>query len=315
MAISSQVLLTILNAIAPIFILVLLGMLLMRMRLLNETFIDTGSRLVFQLAMPVMLFLATAKTPFNKTLNPLQVYYLIGATILAFLCVWAISALFIRKGADLGAFVQGAFRGNFAVIGLALIINLYGDEGLAQSSVLIAVIIPLYNILAVLCLSFTQQQRLSLKKLVKAVLLNPLIVAVALGVPFALFQWSLPAIVTHTGSYIADITMPLALLCIGGTLNLAALRRTSGLALLSALLKLVLLPVTMIYGAWLVGLRGMPLALLLIVFASPTALASFIMAKGMRANAELAGAIILVSTLLSPITLTIGLYLIHILAI
>ncbi len=286
----------------------------MRMRLINQTFIDTGSRLVFQFAMPVMLFLATAKTPFDKTFNPPQVYYLIVATTLAFIVVWAISALFIRKGGDLGSFVQGAFRGNFGVIGLALIINLYGDEGLAQSSVLIAVIIPLYNILAVLCLSFTQQQQLSPKKLVKAVALNPLIISVALGVPFALLQWNLPEVVTLTGSYIADITMPLALICIGGTLNLAVLRRTSGLALLGALLKLVVLPAFMIYGAWLIGLRDMPLALLLITFASPTALASFIMAKGMNANAELAGAIILVSTLLSPITLTIALYLMHIFA-
>ncbi len=307
----SNALPTILNAIAPIFILIVLGGLLIRLRVIDRHFVDVSSRLVFQVTLPILMFLGTAKTRFDTGFDPLPVYYAASATIICFTLTWAIAWFFIRKGEDLGPFVQGAFRSNFVIIGLAVIINLYGETGLAASSVITAVIIPLYNILAVICLAICTGHAVNISTLVLSILKNPLILSVLLGLPFGLFEWHIPELLQHTGTYVADITMPLAVMGIGATLNISALYNTSSLALIASLIRTVLAPLIFTYGAWLMGVRNMNLVILFIVFASPTALASFIMAKGMRANADLAANIVLLSTLFSPFTMGTGLYILH----
>lgn len=114
-----------------------------------------------------------------------------------------------------------------------------------------------------------------------------------------------------SAGYFAKMTLPLALICIGGTLTLEALRERNGMALSSSLMKMVWLPLVATLGAWACGLRGPELGILFLYFASPTAAASFVMARAVNANAQLAAAIIVITTLIAALTINLGLLLLR----
>ena len=142
----------------------------------------------------------------------------------------------------------------------------------------------------------------------KSVVKNPLIISVLAAVPFAVFKISLPGWLQASGEYLAAMTLPLALICIGGTLSLASLRKSGDRALSASLVKMVSLPLLTTLGAWLCGFRGPELGILFLYFASPTAAASYVMVRAANGNHELAAAIIVITTLMAAITTNIGIF-------
>ena len=305
------------NIVAPIFFIVFLGYLLKRVRVIDENFINTASRLVFVITLPALVFMSISRTDFHAVFNPEQLGFVLFGTLLSFIALWAIAKRWIRKPEDLGVFIQGAFRSNYGIIGLAVSYNLFSDSGLAQASLLLALVIPLFNVLSILALSIPAQRSgsSSLTSTVMEVLKNPLIIAVCVALPFSYFGFQLPEVAQKTGRYFANLTLPLALLAIGGSLNLQSLRNTSAQATWATLSKLVILPVALTMMAWLYGFRGQDLTMLMVLFGCPTAAASFVMAKGMGGNAELAANIILMTTLGSVVSLSSGIYLMKVLAV
>ncbi len=300
--------------VLPIFLLLACGFLLRKLKIIDITFVDQASRLVFTLTLPVLIFLSVARTDFLQLFSGLQVAYVYGVTLLSALLLYLGARKWISSAADQGVFVQGAFRGNFGIIGLAMIYNMLGEAGLPPAALLLALIIPLYNVLSIIALSLPIQGGFKLRPLLRSVLRNPLILAVIAALPFSLLRWPLPGLLETTGKYFADMTLPLALLAIGGSMDIKYLRTSSSLAVHSTLLKLVTLPVLMTTGAWLLGYRGDELAILFVLFGSPTAAASFVMAKVMGGNGPLAANIVALTTLGSILTLGTGIYLLKILA-
>ncbi|WP_027896427.1 AEC family transporter [Zestomonas thermotolerans] len=293
---------------APVFAMLCLGMLLRHLRQIDAAFIGTASALVFNVSMPVMLFLAILHADLRTSLQPALLGYFVLATLAGFLLAWGWAILRVPR-ADRGVYVQGAFRGNNGIIGLALAASLYGDYGLSLGGVLGGVMIVTYNSLAVLILEYYNPAgRVGLWSLLGGILRNPLILGVLAAFPFAYWQICLPAWLTTSGEYLAQLTLPLALICIGGSLSLASLRASSGLTLSASLMKLVWLPLLGTLGAFACGFRGTELGILFLYFASPTAAASFVMARAAGANAELAAAIIVLTTLGAALTTNLGLF-------
>lgn len=305
------------NIVAPIFFIVFMGFLLKRIRLIDESFVATASKLVFVVTLPILVFMSIARMDFHAVFNPAQLGYVALTTLLSFALIWWLAARWIKAPEDLGVFVQGAFRSNYGIIGLAVSFNLFGQSGLAQASLLLALVIPLYNVLAILALTLPMQQQraLSASGIVLEMLKNPLIIAVFLALPFSYFGFQLPEVLEKTGRYFANLTLPLALLTIGATLNLKSLQHTSAQAFWATATKLVLLPVILTLGAALLGFSGQDLVILFVLFGCPTAAASFVMAKAMGGNAQLAANIILTTTLGSVLTLSGGIYLLKLLAV
>lgn len=302
------------NTVAPIFFIVFLGIVLKRIRLIDEPFVATASRLVFSVTLPTLVFMAISRTDFHSVFNPHQLTYFFGATLITFALLWWLAARWIKDGRDLGVFIQGAFRGNYGIIGLAVSYNLFADAGLAQASILLAMVIPLYNVLSILALTLPMHRDggLKISRALLEIVRNPLIIAVALALPFSFMGWALPEVIAKTGRYFANLTLPLALLAIGGSLSLKSLRNTSALAFWATSAKLVIIPALLTLGAWVYGFRGQELAMLFILFGCPTAAASFVMAKATGGNAQLAANIILTTTLGSVLTLSAGIYLLRI---
>lgn len=297
-----------LNVTLPVFSMLFLGVLLRRLGQIDAGFIQTATGLVFNVSMPVMLFLAILHADLRTALQPAVLGYFVLATLVGFALVW-IWALWRCPRAERGVYVQGAFRGNNGIVGLALASSLYGSYGLSLGGVLGGVVILTYNSLAVLVLEFYNPNgKATPWGILKGILRNPLILGVLAAIPFAYWQVRLPQWLATSGEYLAQLTLPLALICIGGTLSLASLRASSGLALSASLMKVLWLPLLATLGAWLCGFRHAELGILFLFFGSPTAAASFVMARAAGANHELAAAIIVITTLLVVVTTNLGLF-------
>lgn len=301
-----------LSVTGPIFLTLIVGYWLAQVGLLSEAFVDDASRLVFMITLPVLLFIniLTADAELGQEL-PLLSAGLIG-TLLTIPLAW-LAGMAVPRG-DRSAFIQGAFRGNLGIIGLAWAANAYGSSGLAQAALLMAVITIFYNITAVALFAYySQQTRFSWGKLAKDIAQNPLIVAIVLALICKQLGVVLPQIVLQTGDYLASITLPLALLCIGASLDFSLLKRSSLGAFGAVGFKLVLVPVVLLAFGWLFGLPAQSMGVLLLLAAAPSATVSFIMARALGGNSQLAANIVALSTLLSIVTASFGLALIEVL--
>lgn len=296
-----------LEIVAPVFLITFLGIGLRRVGMINEKFVRDSSSLVFNVALPSLVFVYISDMNLEQTFRFQQVFYITGATIMAFFLIWLVAIPFIRIGEDRGSFVQGSFRSNYAIVGFALISNLFGEQALGKASAILAYTMPLYNLLAIIVLTVTTHAgKLFFKTSFNRIIKNPLILAALIGIPFAYFHIRIHPIFLRTGRYLGSLALPLALLGIGGSLNMTTIKRASSMAIGASVIKLIFLPLIFTWGAVRMGFRGEDLGVMFILFACPTAVASFVMAKAMCANSRLAGNIILMTTLGAPLTITLG---------
>ncbi|MFP8965786.1 AEC family transporter [Pokkaliibacter sp. CJK22405] len=297
--------------VAPIFFLVFLGIVLIRYRIIDEAFINTASRLVFMVCLPLLVFFSISQTNIREVFDLATLAF---AGISVFLTYVGATVWARWKGyekADEGAFVQGSFRSNYGIIGLAISFNLFGQPGLGQASIVLALVIPLFNVLSIIALSVSQPGSRSWGKTMIQILKNPLIIATVVALPVSAMGIHMPEVISKTGHTLSSMTLPLALLTIGASLNLKDLRASSGITFHASVFKLIWMPLVFTPLAWLLGFTGMQTAILFVMLGSPTAAASFVMAKNMGANAKLAASIILVTTLGSIITMSTGIYLLR----
>ncbi|VVO25045.1 AEC family transporter [Pseudomonas fluorescens] len=300
-----------LNITAPVFAMLFLGVLLKRIDWINDNFIHTASALVFNVTMPALLFLGILHADLHSALQPSLLIYFSIATLAGFAIAWG-WAIWRCPREDRGIYTQGAFRGNNGVIGLALAASMYGDYGISLGAILAGLVILFYNTLSSIVLAvYSPVIKSDPWSIFKSVLSNPLIISVMAATPFAYFQIGLPDWLETSGGYLAKMTLPLALICIGGTLSLAALRKSGEMALSASLVKMIGLPVLATLGAWLCGFRGPELGILFLYFGSPTAAASFVMARQANGNHELAAAIIVITTLMAAVTTNVGIFLLQ----
>lgn len=298
-----------LSVTAPVFVMLFLGVILKRLNWIDAAFIGTASSLVFKGTMPALLFIAILKADLSAALQPSLLLYFLLATLVMFGLAW-LWAIWRCPRADRGVYVQGAFRGNNGIVGLALATSLYGDYGLSLGGVLAGLVILIYNSLAAMILAiYSPDGKASVGAIIGSILRNPLIIGVTTAIPFAYWQIPLPDWLMTSAQYFAQMTLPLALICIGGTLSLSVLRESSSLATSSSLMKMVWLPALATLGAWLAGFRGAELGILFLYFASPTAAASFVMARAVNSNHQLAATIIVLTTLWAAVTINAGLFL------
>ena len=295
------------NIVAPVFLIIAVGYFAKKGKIINEVFVDVTSKFVFQVSLPVFIFLQISKLDLTQVFDVNQIIFITAGTFITYILIWIGTIPFIKGPADKGAFIQGAFRGNYAIVGLALIKNLFGNDALGKASLILAFLLPVYNILAVIVLVVPKHQgKINIKTILQEIIFNPLILAVLIALPFSYWQIKIPDMFTVTGSYLAELALPLALIGIGGSLNLENLKRASILAFTSSIIKIIILPAVLTLIALLSGYRNDDLGIMFIAFACPTAIASFVMADVMGANSKLAGNIIMITTLGSVFTIAIG---------
>ena len=291
-----------LSITAPIFIVLLIGTFLGRRQFIDKAFIETGSKLVFNVTLPALLFISISQSSFDQSANLKLIAVGLGGTVLTWLIIEALALKFIGVKEDRGVVVQGGFRSNMAIFGLAYCFNAYGNPGLVTASLYLAAVTILYNILSIISLNKSLNKNLGFKHAILAVLKNPLILAIVLATPLSYFNVQLPAFSLRVGEYFANMTLPLALLCIGASLDFSAMRYALNQTMLACCAKLILVPSIMMAIAIALGFRGMELGVLLFMSSAPTAAASYVMVKALGGNAFLAANIIAITTVGSLIT-------------
>lgn len=303
-----------LNATLPVFLVMVIGYLLKRLHIVDDHFVKTLNSFNFKLTLPVLLFRDIAESDFYSVWDTKYVLYCFLVTLTCITVIWIVAGFAYRNKALLGEFIQASYRSSAAVLGIAFIQNIYGDSGMAP--LMIIGTVPLYNIAAVLILSFTGPDahgldRASLKSAVKDILTNPIIIGILLGMIVSAGKISFPFIVTKTIDNISVLATPLALLGLGagfeGRKALKQLLPTS----IATLIKLVLLPVVFLPIAIAMGFTGEKLVAILIMLGSPTTVSCYIMAKNMKHEGVLTSSVVVATTFLSSITLTIFLFLLR----
>jgi len=297
---------------APVYVLVFVGMFLKRIRMVDDNFIRVASQIVYKVAMPVLFFLSMSRTDLQSEID----YKLLGYFALSGVGIIAITSMFARiwvAKKQQAVFVQGVFRGNHGIIALALMVNLYGDEGLGLASMMVAVSAFLNNGLSpIIFAMFPTEYQLRPSQLVKEVLLSPMIIGVILGVLSSLSGIHLPIGFDGAAQQIASLTLPLALICIGASLSLKTLRTAGWLTLHTALGKLVWGPLLFLpLGYYWLGFNALEAGTLFVFLAVPAAAASYILAEIAGADSKLAANIVVLTTFMSLFTISVGLYLLN----
>ena len=293
---------------APIFVLVALGIVLKTRNFLDSTFTNSASKLVFNICMPTMLFFAMVNTDIRATVDFPYLGVALSGTLLLFILFSLVAPIVVTDKRDRGVFVQGAFRSNLAIIGLAFCLNAYGEEGLAKGSVLMSVVTIFYNILSI----YTLNQSLSESKtnffnLLLGVLKNPLILGIAAGIGANLIQLPVPSFAATAGEYVARMTLPLALIYIGASLSLSEFRSSSIVSVVAVFAKLIVMPTALLIGAYWIGFPQTEMGILFLMMSAPSAAAGYVMVQALGGNAKLAANIIVLSTLASIVTVSVGL--------
>ena len=301
-----------LNATIPIFLVMVIGYILKNMKFLDEPFVKTLNSFNFKITLPVLLFRDIAGSDFLEVWDGKYVLFCFLVTLFCIAFTWIITSKVYHKKDQVGEFVQASYRSSAAVLGIAFIQNIYGTSGMAP--LMIIGTVPLYNIAAVLILSFTGPESeglhpAALKKSVKGILTNPIIIGIAAGMLASLFKVHFPAIISKTVNNIAVLATPLALIGLGagfeGKKALAEIKPT----LVCSFVKLMLWPALFLPAAAFLGFRDEKMVALLVMLGSPTTVSCYIMAKNMKHPGVLTSSVVVATTFLSSVTLTFWLYL------
>lgn len=299
-----------LNAVLPVFLLILTGIFLKRINILDDQFIAKSSQLVFKAVLPALIFQNVSSADFSQVFDGREVLYILLIVSGFFLSMYIISGYFIKDGAKRGAFVQGAFRTNVAIVGLGIISNVFGETGVAKTAIALVFIFPMYNIYAVLALILPLKKGAAGagRQIVKAIVTNPLIIAVVIALPFSLFSIKTEGPFFDYLGYLSRMTLPLALLGVGGALSFSSFKKSFLPALSSSFIKLVIYPFIAVLILLAAGFRGESLGVIFIILGCPTAVSSYVMAEAMGSDSDLAAAIILLTTLGCVFSIGAGLF-------
>ena len=323
----SHILLTAVNSILPILLLILIGYGLRRIGFLDEGFIKTGNKFIFNICLPIMLFVNVYDIESLSTIKIDVVIYTIFAVCLLFLLSFTaarMTSIPQRKG----VVMQCVYRSNYAIIGLPLANALGGAEAMAVAAIVSAFLIPIYNTFAVISLTIflndSTNKKLDLKKTLKGIVTNPLIIGVVLGL-LCLGLRQLQTNIFHKLIFslsrdtkflytvldnIKNITSPLALILLGGQFQFSAVGGMFKEILIGTLWRTVLAPIIGIglavvlskYTSLLTcGVSEYPA--LISVFGSPVAVSSAIMASGMKNDGQLATHVVVWTSVVSLLTL------------
>lgn len=301
------------ETVLPVFILVALGKGLIHFKLAGPEFFRISDRLVYYIFFPCLLFWKVAQSQAgaqDSTLE-LRILEIFPLVLGAILTVWLLTLIHARifhmPKFQIGAFSQVSYRFN-TYVGMAIIFNALGEQGAAGFAILISTAIPFINVLAVSTLVWfspeAYSQKEKIKMVLKAMVTNPLILACLAGLLYGKLIGALPLFALSSLKLLSSITLPLALLSVGSSLALDKLGRRLGPAFASCFYKLCLLPLTGFFLLGLAQVKGPALIIAMIFFSLPTSPASYILSKQLASDAELAGASVALSTLLSFISLS-----------
>lgn len=293
------------NAIAPIFLLMFLGYVLKCLKVCDKKGFDLINKLVFKAFLPTLLFYNIYKTEQANVVDPkLVIFTVVG--ILSVFIIGYFSVFFLTKeNSKRGVMLQGFFRTNFAILGIPLVSYICGEKAEGLASLMVAVVVPMFNILAVIALERFRDGsgKPNILKLLKGMAKNPLIIGCLIGLLFMVLDFKLPYVIEKAVSDIGSISTPLAIIALGAGFEFSGIGGQLKEISIIIIARLILIPLIVLSAAVLCGFSGEALACLLITFGGPIAVSSFPMVQQMDGDEKLAAQVIVISSALCLFTL------------
>lgn len=298
-----------LNATLPIFLVMVLGYILKKIKMLDEHSTKIINKLVFRIFLPALLFMDLAEQDFVSLWDTKFVVFCGGSTVASILISFLIS-LTDKDKADRGEFIQASYRSAAATLGIAFMTNIYDNASMVALMIIGSV--PIYNIVAVIVLSVFSTSdngsRKLFKKTVYNIVTNPIILSILFGLLWSVFKLPFPQIAVKTVSYLGNVASPLALIGLGASFEFKGLKDKLRPVVFASFNKLILFCLLFLPIAINMKFRDDKLVAALIMLGSATTSSSFIMAKNMGHKGIISSSTVMVTTFLSAFTLTIWLF-------
>ena len=297
------------NAVAPFLILLGTGFASVRLKLTDRDFMDRLNAFNFRLFFPFLMFNSVySAKPENMPSVKLMLMGVFSVSLLVILLVLIVPRI-VKDNPRRGVVIQGIYRSNFVIYGIPLTTFVFDDEKSSVCGMMILIMVSLFNVSGVIVLEmFRQGGKISVKKLLLGIVKNPLLQGCIAGLLFYLLQIRLPYFIATPVSSLATLATTLALVVLGANLRFEELKKNCLTISVVLLIRLILLPLIMVVFAYLIGLRGVELFLILMIFGTPVATSSYPMAQNMGGDGQLAGQLVFVSTVASLATIFVFIF-------
>jgi predicted permease len=299
--------------ILPIFIVIALGNVLKSTRLIDDNFINTANKLLMYVFIPVLLFYKIAGSNFQEIFSLPHILILMGSIIAIFIFSLLLAQLMHLSAPVRGSFVSTSFRANSAFIGLPICYYVFGDQGVAIASILIAFLIPLNNILGILIFSLADFKLSNLGSFFIKMFSNPIILGCLVGIVFSVFSLPIPEFVDNTLDIISGITMPLALINIGANISIEYLKGNTRLLIIGIIIKLFGLPglAYLCFRIWGITSFSILEMAVIVLLGCPSAQINYLLASVWKGDPDLAIGGIISTTFLSAFSIVFWLFILH----
>lgn len=276
------------NVVTPLFIIMSLGYYLKYIKLLDKQTLNVMNSVCFKFFLPILLFFNIYQSDVKSSFNINLITFSISSIVILFVVLCFLIPKIEKDNKKRGVMIQGIFRSNFVIFGMPIATSIYGEGNIGTTALLIAVIVPLFNLLSVISLELFRDGEINLKKILKGIITNPLIIASAIGILFVTLNITLPKFIEKSVSDIAKIATPLSLILLGGSFSFSHIKEYLNHTIIIVFNKLIFVPLIFIPIAIKLGFRGIELLTILLIFAAPVAVSTFQMSKQMDGDSTLA---------------------------
>ena len=301
------------NVIAPLFFLMVIGYVLVHhTKLADKELCSKANALVFKVFLPCMLFKNIYQSDIKTQMQGELCLFAAGSLLVLFLLLCLVVPKVVKQENQQGVVIQGIFRSNYVIFGVAIVEKMYGLENTVTAAILSAILVPMYNFLAVIALSvFGEKRERDGKKVIGNIVKNPLIIASVLGIVFSYVGIQLPQAVETTIGDLAKLATPIAFLILGGDFDFSKIKGNLKTAGGVIFVKMVVLPLLMIPIVIGMGYRDSDLLAALLAYQTPIAVSSYIMAQQAGADEQLAGQLVVFSSAVSIVTLFVTIFILR----
>lgn len=297
------------TAVTPFLVYMLYGYLTRRAHVTDEAFLDRLNKVVFRCFFPFLSFYNIYNIDPALEFRFSFVFFCAGLVLVLIALLLMIVPRVIRDKKQAGSYIQAVYRSNCVLYALPLAHNVYGQDGASHAAMMVALIVPLFNVSAVLILEyFGSQEHVSWKSLARDVITNPIIIGVVIGILFYALKIRLPRALDAPVNALNLLTTPLAMFVLGGSLHFSQTKRYKKLLISGLSLRLVLIPAGALCAAVAAGFSPVERFVIFACFSTPSAAASYAMASAMGCDAELAGQFVVLGTVLSVFTLFLWIF-------
>ena len=297
------------NAVLPMCLIMALGYGTRRLGWIRREEISAINKIAFRIFLPCLLYYNVYCSDLSGSFDPLLMAYAVGGVLLTFGLSLGYTLLTEKLPERRGVMIQGMFRSNYVIMGIPVATALLGADQLGTVSILIAVVVPLFNMLSVVVLEVFRGQKPKPLHILGQIAKNPLVIGSVLGILTLTAGIRLPHILEQTIQNISAIASPLQLFLLGAFFQFSGLKTYRRELVTVSAAKLIVAPGLFLGLGALLGFRGVAFVSLIGIFASPTAVNSFTMAQQMGGDAELAGDIVVTTSAVSILTMFLWIFL------